>query len=293
MRRTMKAAGRAASILAFLILSGGAALRAQEKSLYSVSGSLDWSSYSLKASISLDVASAGLRLPSGRSQAESMIRDEAPRLLRDKLLSLQIDSRRDLAEAIASGDVSLESMTDLLEASQAGKSAFSADFRSFTCEYSVSLLGILALLVRHSRAGAQSAVLDYRPTKGYSGIVIYASGPLPVHGEFKSDAFKPSFFPRVWDEKMNLVFERNMVDPTAAKGGGIVAYREKGDTGIMEDRVGGEPLRVMAVGIFGIDHCDLLISREDALLIQTNSQNRGLLAAGKVIIVIDKASGEF
>src|SRR5512133_1840026 len=124
MRRTMKAAGRAASILAFLVLSGGAALRAQEKSLYSVSGSLDWSSYSLKASISLDVARAGLRLPSGRAQAESMIRDEAPRLLRDKLLSLQVDSRRDLADAVASGDLSLESMADLLEASPADKSTF-------------------------------------------------------------------------------------------------------------------------------------------------------------------------
>jgi hypothetical protein len=293
MRRTNTAAARAASILALLLLSGSAALRAQDAGLYSVSGSLDWSSYTLKATISLDVGKAGLRLPSGRSQAASMIRDEAPRLLRDKLLSLQVDSRRSLSETIASGDVSLEDITDLLESPQAVTSSFSEDFRYFTSDYSVSLLGILSLLVKHSRASGQSAVLDYRPTKDYSGIVIYVSGELPVHGEFTSDAFSPSIFPRIWDERMNLLLERNMVDPAAARAGGIVAYRQKDDPRLMEDRVGGDPLRILAVGLFGTSRCDLIIAREDALLIQTSEKNRALLAAGKVIIVVDKASETF
>lgn len=276
-----------------LLVCGGAALRAQDEGLYSVSGTLDWSSYALEATISLDVQKAGLRLPSGRSQAASMIRDEAPRLLLGELLSLKVDSRRSLAEAIASGDVNLEDVTDLLEAPLAVKSSFSEDFRAFTSDYSVSLLGILSLLVKHTRAQARPAALDYRPTKDYTGIVVYVSGELPVHGEFKQAAFSPAIFPRIWDDRMNLVLERNMVDPAAARSGGIVAYRQKDDPFLIEDRVGGEPLRLLAIGVFGSNRCDLVISSEDALLIQTSEKNRALLAAGKVVIVVDKASENF
>jgi hypothetical protein len=53
------------------------------------------------------------------------------------------------------------------------------------------------------------------------------------------------------------------------------------------DRVGDDPLLVMATAIFGTDRTDLVISRDDATAILGLSANRDLLREGKVTIVLD------
>jgi hypothetical protein len=96
---------------------------------------------------------------------------------------------------------------------------------------------------------------------------------------------------------MNLVFERNMVEPALGQKQGMVHYT--GRESIMRPtpsaldealitRVGENPLRIMARGVFGVVPTDPIIDREDALLILSSEANRRLLREGKVAIVLAK-----
>ena len=60
---------------------------------------------------------------------------------------------------------------------------FSKDLRSFRAVYELPLEAAMALYIRHSTAMTLDAPMEYRATKPYTGIVIFAKGKLPIHGE--------------------------------------------------------------------------------------------------------------
>ncbi len=98
---------------------------------------------------------------------------------------------------------------------------------------------------------------------------------------------------------MNLIFERNMVNPETVKRAGMVTYINADavfqDTPSGMDEtlirlVGNNPLRIIAQGVFGVHPTDPIINREDALIILSNEENRRLLREGRVIIVMDDST---
>ena len=92
-----------------------------------------------------------------------------------------------------------------------------------------------------------------------------------------SDRLTPSLFPKVWDASMNLVYEKNMVNPDTARQRGIVHYASSLEEGELSDRIGDDPLRIVARRVFGKNRTDPVISRDDALKILTDPANRKLL----------------
>jgi hypothetical protein len=92
---------------------------------------------------------------------------------------------------------------------------------------------------------------------------------------------------------MKLIFERNMFNPQAGTMVHYFSMREifaGGPSGLSPEItaiVGSRPLRIFASGIFGIQPTDPIISREDALLIISNSENRNLLREGRVAVIVD------
>jgi hypothetical protein len=53
-------------------------------------------------------------------------------------------------------------------------------------------------------------------------------------------------------------------------------------------RIGDNPLRIVARGLFGAVPTDPIIDRDDALLILSSEHNRQLLREGRIVIVLDK-----
>jgi hypothetical protein len=93
---------------------------------------------------------------------------------------------------------------------------------------------------------------------------------------------------------MGLVYDRNMTDSEA----GMVCYvsREsilaRSPSGLDEtllSRVGTNPLRIMARGVFGETPTDPIIDREDARVNLTSEVNRRLLREGRVALVLDRS----
>jgi len=164
--------------------------------------------------------------------------------------------------------------------------------RSFSATYSLGLDAVAALFLSGARPSSIRAPLQERPTRDYTGIVIYAKGELPVHGESISGKAEPCLFPRVYDDEMSLFLDRTIVAPEVLAGSGEVA--EGGVLGYASTlgvetgkRVGEDPMRIMAKELFGDDRTDYIISREDALRILSSAANRELLRQGKVVVVLD------
>jgi hypothetical protein len=302
-RNTARATGRpgmhqglvAVAMLALLSAAGPVAApsraAAQESPAppYTVHASVDWASRKLSVEVSLDLAAAGLRMPSGRIEAERLIDRDLPGILAGLVLDLPVDSWRNVADCVDDGTLD---ESDLLgfgnEAVEKG-SSFSRDMRSFVARYELPLRAVTGIFVRHRTAVSPAAPLEWRATRTYTGIVIHANAGLAVHGERVTDLARPCLFPRVYDDAMKLLLEKNGVDPEAIEAWGEVGYVKADalrDSSLLA-RLGESPLRIDATALFGTDRTDLIIPADEAMKILASPENRALLAAGKVVIVID------
>ncbi len=251
---------------------------------YSTSSSVDWKARVLSIDIELDLAAAGLKLPGGRLSAERMIERDLPSLAKDAVFALQADSYRRIEDAAMDGTFGSEALVALAGLARAERSSFSKDMRKFLSTYTLSLDAVASLFLSGASPAPIRAPLESRPTRDYSGIVIYAKGSLPVHGEYVEGSARPCLFPRVYDSEMSLVLDRSLVLPDALAEGGVLGYASA--VGVEAgERVGSDPMRVMALELFGDARTDFVISREDALRILSSAPNRELLRAGKVVVV--------
>jgi hypothetical protein len=258
-----------------------------------INGTLEWDKMEINAAISLDLASANIRLPTGRTQGEALIESEYLRLIRPDILDLPVDSSSTIADLIERGEYSLAEVETFALGAKTIAPALSPDLRSLRVSYSANLAGLSSTLLRHSRPAETMRTLSPVSVPAYTGIIIIASGELPVHGRKGSALLQPCLFPKIWDTGMNLVYERSMLDPSrdsmirytpsaAVFGSGLSA----GAAALAGDR----PLRILACGVFGERPTDPIIDREDALLIISSEENRRLLREGLVFIALDDST---
>jgi hypothetical protein len=281
------------SLVVFPLLTWG-----QNSGRMDISGSIEWDTGKLSAAASLNLASAGIRLPTGRLQSEEILSDEWPALIRPSLLSLQVDSSSTVEDLMNRGEISLAELDTIsLEAAKIPPS-LSADLDFITGRYTIPLTGISAALTRHTRAIDQAKPLVPSPSADYTGIIIIADAELPIHGRNTSALVKPCIFPKIWDTSMNLIYEKSMTDPAIAisRSRTLVRYTRAENifrptpSGLDEsliELVGMNPLRILARAVFGSSPTDPVIDREDALAIISSENNRRLLREGRVAIVLN------
>lgn len=253
---------------------------------YEVAAKIDWKARSLSIALTLDLRAAGLKLPSGRLEAERMAERDLAGLAKPAVLSVRYDSYRDVEDTIADGTLDARRILSLPGAARLASSSLTKDLRGYAATYELGLDSIAALYLDGYEPAPSAQPIDAVPTRDYTGIVVYAKGELPVRGEAVADRARPCLFPRIYDERMNLVLGRDMVSPEALASGGVLGYADAIGLGAGA-RVGGDPLRIMARELFGDGRTDFVISRQDALRILSSPANRALLRQGKVIVVLD------
>ncbi|GAB1481738.1 hypothetical protein MASR2M78_05530 [Treponema sp.] len=186
--------------------------------------SLNWQSMKLEVLATLNLASAGLKLPAGRSEAKELIDMEFPRLLHPTLLALPLDSSNLLESSVEKGQVSLAEVGQIAGDSEQAPTFLSLDLRELSAPFSIDLRKIAASLILHRQAAEPPRIIEKRATRPYTGIIIYANDPLPLHGRSINTRASACFFPKIWDSEMTLIYERNMVEPEIARKRGIVQY---------------------------------------------------------------------
>jgi len=258
-----------------------------------ISGAIEWDKMEINAVVSLDMASAGLRLPNGRVQSEALIAAEYVRLIRPGILNLQVDSSSNIADLVSRGEWNSFDVENIALQVHSVPPALSPDFSSLLASYTLAMEEISLALIRHQRAADIPRTLNPVSTPAYTGIIIIADESLPIHGTKIAALTRPCLFPKIWDADMKLIFERNMLNPEV---GTMVRYFTTkeifaaGPSGLSPQITaitGSYPLRIFARGVFGIHPTDPIISREDALQIISSEENRSLLREGRVVIIID------
>ena len=276
-------------IFAFVFSTFITSLFAQvdNSTLYS-SSKVDWTKKEFTSNISLNLQKAKISLPEGRNSAESLIKIKTPSLLKDPILSLYVDSANYLGDLILDDTITLEQITEIVENARQTPALFSSDGKSANSTNIINMNKLGHLLVRHKYPYTPEEPIEIIASREYTGIIIDARGSIPVHGEFISDKVYPAFFPTIWDENMNIIYEKNIADKNIVQDKGLVSYGWKNDFQFYDERVGGDPLYIKASKVYGRNRTDPVIRKKDALKILTVEANRKLLKEGKVVIILDK-----
>lgn len=274
--------GCAAAVL--LLRAASSPLPAQQKTI-SAQSSVDWRISTVHSVVSLDAAKANISLPAGRNSALQLLEMELPALLKDTFFSIVVDSSERLGNAVARGEVSLADLNTMIDSGKKTPPYFSRDLSRISMTHTVSISQVGSLFIRHASPYMPAAPLDSTPSRAYSGILIDARDILPVHGEYTRAALVPCLLPKIWNENMDLLYEKNIVDPQIAIKRGIVRYSDSDNIESWMDLVGTDPLRITARKVFGTNRTDPVISRKDYLKIMTVPENRELLKNGKIVIL--------
>ena len=258
-----------------------------------ITGTVEWDTSRILARISLDLASADIKLPSGRMKGEGLLSSEYQRLIQPNILDLQVDSSSTVADLISRGEFSLLDAEELALKAYSVPPALSQDLKKITVSYTMSLSGLSAALIRHNSPVEVIRTLNPVSSTQYTGIIIIACESLPVHGRKGGALPIPCLFPKVWDSEMNLIYERNMLETkktAMARYAPLHSIFQDNPSGLTPELisvVGERPLRIFASGVFGIKPTDLIIDRIDALQIISSQANRRLLTEGRVAIILD------
>ena len=258
----------------------------------SISGAVEWDKMEISAVISLDIVSAGIKLPAGRTQGEMIIASEYLRLIRPCILNLQVDSSLKISDVIEQGEWAISDLEALALQAKTTPPALSHDLSRLTANYSLNIEGISSALIRHNRVSEIPRTFNPVITPAYTGIIIIAKDELPVHGRRNSALLRPCLFPKIWDSEMNLIFEKNMLNPKAGSMANyfsmdnLFANRPSGLSPEIAAIVGENPLKIFAQGVFGINPTDPIINRNDTLQIISTPENRSLLREGRLAIIL-------
>ena len=249
---------------------------------------IDWRTNIFSSDIQLNMNKAGFSFPSGRTAAVKRIHQQLLLLIKNPLLTITVDSSTRLGDLISGNTVGLDDLTGIIDGGLKLPGVYGKENETLTMEHTIMLHDISSRLVLHKTPYSPKIPIDSVSSRIYTGIVIDARGALPVHGEFSSENAAPCLFPKIWDTDMNLLYERNMVDPAIVRKNGPVTYGSLTSLKAYADRVGKDPLYIAAKEIFGIYRTDPVISRNDALKILSIAENHKLLAQGKIVILLDE-----
>ncbi len=279
-RRTVAALAGAGTLLFSSMLSA--------QSVKSESN-VNWIEKSFDSVITLDVTTQAVStMPGMRNAASRRVETVLPSLIKDPLLSLKVDSANTLGDILLQNGVTLEQITGIISAGKSRTGIFNHEMTEFSVTHRFSLDDIGSLLVKHNNPYTATLPIETVSSREYTGILIDCRGTIPVQGEFVSDRAVPCFFPKIWDDTMELLYERNMMYGQQEKDIGMVAYGSSDDISLYFDRIGKDPLRISARKVFGTYRTDPVISRRDALRILSVPANLELLKQGKVVILLDE-----
>ena len=261
---------------------------AETKPIISSSSTIDWSKSNFVSDVRLDTERAGISMPSGKRAAINFVETKLPDLIKDPLLSLYVNSSQQLADLVIANDITLEQLTKIIDDGKKTPGIFTDGSLTLLTTHTINLRAISSLMIKHHFPYKNAQPIENVASRVYSGIIIDARGELDVHGEFMTDSVYPCFFPQLWDENMNLIYERNMGNPDSEFTDGMIHYDWRDDESYYQSRIGSDPLHIKARKVYGHLRTDPVISREDALKILSVPENLKLLQEGKVVVLLDK-----
>ena len=249
---------------------------------------INWVNREFVTDLSFDCKTSNLTMPSGKKSASSKISGKMCQLIQPSLLSLYDDSKYTLSDMVVSGQLSLDQVYHFIKGGYKTPDVFSKDLTTLDSINTLNVNNLGKELVKHYFSYIPEKPIDIIPSRKFSGIIIDARGAYPVHGEYIKSQIYPCFFPTIWDDQMNIVYEKGIVSPETVKKNGLTGFHYSDNIEDYQDRVGIDPLYIRANEVYGRNRTDPIISRRDALKIFAEPENIKLLQEGRVVILLDK-----
>lgn len=249
---------------------------------------INWVNREFVTDLSFDCKTSNLTMPSGKKAASSKISGKMCQLIQPSLLSLYDDSKYTLSDMVVSGQLSLDQVYHFIKGGYKTPDVFSKDLTTLDSINTLNVNNLGKELVKHYFSYIPEKPIDIIPSRKFSGIIIDARGAYPVHGEYIKSQIYPCFFPTIWDDQMNIVYEKGIVSPETVKKNGLTGFHYSDNIEDYQDRVGIDPLYIRANEVYGRNRTDPIISRRDALKIFAEPENIKLLQEGRVVILLDK-----
>lgn len=279
-------AGKLHWILLFLTLNMSSLLGAQEA--IEAETRIDWSRAVIDINITADLPFEINVLPEAKIHAENRIEDAIPLIIQIAMEDVILDSTLNVFERLKK-DLHLTSLIDNYSDERYKiRTNLSPDLLKLKAHYSIPLYpDFSSTFIEHKEAAPLDRILHYVPGQNYTGIVIYASGTLPLFGENKEEALNPSLFPKILNERGEVIFSAENVDPGILKEHGAVLFTDHLDK-VPVQRVGLLPLKIKATAIYGRNRTDIVIPSYLSDRILSRETNRELLHNGRITIVCAK-----
>lgn len=275
-------------ILGLLIISAGLSCFGDELKDFSSSITTDWEKAVIKLKVTTDIKQNFSSLPKEKLKAEKKADRNLIDIFIENCSSINYDRYQNLKDFIINKTDLLAQSSHEIFSYKKNYSVLSRDFKSLELEYEFNIFpDISSQLIKHEYAQDIPRTLLWTATENFSGIVIYAKGEMNSHGENRKESLKPALFPRIFDEDMNLIFDKSMMTPEIINSKGLALYTDKTDLNAFSERIGLSPLKTSAIEVFGDYHTDIVISKDAAQKILYSEKNRELLKNGKILIICD------
>ncbi len=257
------------------------------------SSRIDWSTNRFAIELAATLSPTSSRTAATIHRMQTRLDQEFPDALFNGLLPLPVDSRRVIEDAVREDPDLASEIAGLARSAERSVPRPLDTLQGVARTYSVALFPDLTrLFVNHRVPFQMERVVRWVPTREFTGIVIYAAEPLPLHGSGTgSDSpeqvqLVPALLPEIYDTDFRPILEQDMIDPTAIERWGVAHYTDQTDPEAWRERAGTQPLRIMARRAFGVIPTDVMISPEDADRILASDHNRNLLKNGRIVIIV-------
>ncbi|AHH06462.1 Outer membrane protein [Borrelia crocidurae DOU] len=214
------------------------------------------------------------------------VNDFKDTLIRESLFEIIIDSDSTFKDYFDFDPHLILYFSGLDSILKRGYMKYSEDLKNITVRYELCIFpDFINLFLGHSKPYKAFFPLMNTTVEQfvYTGIIIYAGD------DYKSSSgsivkLTDAFFVKIYDENIKLYFDKRMVDPDALKKWGMfeytndISYKNK-------DRIGDYPLRLIAKGVYGKNHSDIILDDYSINKIFSNENNINLLREGKFVII--------
>ncbi|MEI8096104.1 MAG: hypothetical protein WCG80_17980 [Spirochaetales bacterium] len=283
--------------LTVILVAGLVSLPAEEaatgaKASDGIESHVDWTEgrfyLTLTAPLVAQTDVAQMAGPKRRYLTEQLLASRLEAAFVREAAKLPVDSSRTLGDLAQEDPAIVGQLSGLVPRLKFHYSRVDEAYTSLEMRWSASLWTDFEPLLEASETPNDlSRLVSWNPSRDFSGLVIFAMGNLPWWGTNKLFAeWKPSLSFRLLSPDGEVLFDRSMAHSAALEEWGQAGLSEgKFNEEAWRERIGLDPFRIVARGVFGTNPCDLILAQEDWNRLLARPANRELLAAGKVLVL--------